>query len=501
MKSLSLPGQFWLQADEHNSTLPADAISALALLYVAIPNFCFLLGWLKLPYGIVCSLLLFTCLYQFASKQVNWQIRYSSAAIAVISLAAAAWCFFGGAGHFSAANPDWAVRDAVYADLIYTHWPLAYGDAEGAPLIMRSAIGYFLPPAALTHALGIGTADWMLFIWTALGTTLFLLLLPLPQKATARLGIILLLVVFFSGMDFLGTILRNGDLPIFPLRLEWWVPFSYSSLSGQLFWAPNHTLAIWIATALFYRHWANPQLPSVMAILLPMLCIWTPFAIMGVIPFLLLWAVGWIHTRRPLNITSLQWLNAIVLTALIVRLMTIGIDHIPALPSKENSPVHIHDSTKYLADYTLFVLMEFGLLALVLWKQRPPAPGLFLLSAGILLLLPLYQFGPSNDSLLRLSVPPLLVLMLAAETTVSQWLVSRQAPPLGKTLLIFLLIGAHTPFNEIWRAATFRQIKADYRVTFTETQNGGRPAHYIGKLTQPDLIKILRTPTQVQTRR
>ncbi len=492
--------RFWLKADEGNSAKSVDTLTILALTYIALPNFCFLLGWLKLPYGIAGGLLLLISLWQFASRQVVWRIEYSRLARMLISVVACAWCIFGGAGHFTYANPDWIVRDAVYADLIYTPWPLAYGEADGAPLLMRSAIGYFLPPAALTHLLGIQTADWILYLWTTLGTGIFLLLLPLPQSAGIKLGIALLVVIFFSGMDFLGIVLRYGDLPIFPLRLEWWVPFSYTSLSGQLFWAPNHTLPIWISCALFYRHWANPDWPRLTVLLLPMLCIWTPFAAIGLLPFMALAGARWLKERNPLKITIAQWITAIALTVFLVRLMTIGVDHIPALPSKLNSPKHVHDTVQFLSDYALFVLMEFGILALVLWRQSPPAPGLFLISVFALLVLPLYQFGPSNDSLLRLSVTPLLILLITSMSVIAKWLDSRHAPPLGLMLISLLLIGAHTPFNEIVRAASFRRNAPDYLVTFTESQNGGKPGHYIGKLSQPDLIEVLRTPIQVAPR-
>lgn len=492
--------QFWFKADESNSAHPVDTLTILALAYIALPNFCFLLGWLKLPYGIAAGLLLLISLWQFASHQVVWRTGHSKSALTLIVAVACAWCIFGGAGHFTYANPDWATRDAVYADLIYTPWPLAYGEVDGAPLIMRSAIGYFLPPAALTHFLGIQTADWILYLWTSLGTSIFLLLLPFPQRAGIKLGIALLLLIFFSGMDFLGTVLRNGDLPIFPLRLEWWVPFSYTSLSGQLFWAPNHTLPIWITTALFYRHWASADLPRITLLLLPMLCLWTPFAIIGILPFLALASARWLKLRTPLDISATHWITAVGLTLLLVRLMTIGIDQIPALPSKLNSPMHVHDTTQYAADYILFVLMEFGILALVLWRQGPQEPGLFLIAVVMLLLLPLYQFGPSNDSLLRLSVPPLLVLFTTSMTVMSKWLETRQAPPLGIALIGILMVGANTPLNEIVRAIVFRHNAPDYSVTFTESQHGGKPGHYIGKLNQPELIEVLRIPSQVEPR-
>lgn len=493
---------YWLEADEQRSTYPFDALTILTVAYLAIPNFCFLLGWLKPQYGAPLSLLLALALYQFTKKSIRWKHSHTIGVTLVVTTAAFVWCIFGGAGHFMYANPDWAVRDAVYGDLIYTPWPLAYGESEGYPLIMRSAIGYFLPPAALSSWLGIHLADWSLYSWTAIGTALFLHLLPMGRRVSTSLFVALLVVVFFSGMDFLGTILRNGDLPIFPLRLEWWVPFSYTSLTGQLFWAPNHTIPIWLITALFYRHWATPEFPRLAVLTLPLLCVWTPFAIIGILPFMLVAALRWRYCgNHKVSITRTQWLLAFLLTSLMVRFMTIGVEHIPALPSKNNSPMHVHDTTQYLADYTLFVLMEFGVLSLILWQQRPSCRGLFLLSVAILLLLPLYQFGPSNDSLLRLSVPPLLLLMLEAQRVAIDWVSQKRLPTYPFLLLGILVAGAHTPFNEILRATMFRRTTPDYSVTFLASQKGAKPPHYIGLLKQPDLTQILARPHPVNSYR
>jgi hypothetical protein len=55
------------------------------------------------------------------------------------------------------ANPDWYIRDAVLGDLVNFEWPLHYLSAEGEPLILRSAIGYFLPPALFGKIFGLGS--------------------------------------------------------------------------------------------------------------------------------------------------------------------------------------------------------------------------------------------------------------------------------------------------------------------------------------------------------
>jgi hypothetical protein len=66
-------------------------------------------------------------------------------------------------------------------------------------------------------------------------------------------------------------------------------------------------------------------------------------------------------------------------------------------------------------------------------------------------------------------------------------------------LIAVLLIGAPTSFNELWRAMTLRHVPADYSRTFIDSQKGGLPGHYVGRLGQPLLVDLLRTPGPVPT--
>jgi hypothetical protein len=235
--------------DTLHSNRSLDFLTAIAVSYVALPNLIFLFGWLEFPIATILGICTLIAIHQLFSRSI---FSWSSSAKAVLIIAiATAWCSFGGAGHFSYANVDWHVRDAVYGDLIYSHWPPAYTLEASPGLVLRSAFGYFLPPSLVSSYLGVTTADICLFIWTVIGAAIFLSLLPIDYSRPIRALALATIVIMFSGMDILGILLTTGEWPLFPLRLEWWTAFSYSSLSGQLFWAPNHCLPIWIGTALF----------------------------------------------------------------------------------------------------------------------------------------------------------------------------------------------------------------------------------------------------------
>ncbi len=204
-----------------------DGLTVVALSYLTLPNLIFLFGWFRWPAALVlCGALLHLLSRALATRPIAWRLDYSPAAALLILAAAAAWAAFGGGSHFMYANPDWQVRDAVLGDLVFAEWPVHYLSPGGVELVLRSAIGFFLPPAIFGRIFGIEHLEFAVYVWTSAGVLIFLFLLPLPRHAGWPLAWSLLIAVFFSGMDFVGQFIATESLPVFPMRLEWWVPLS-----------------------------------------------------------------------------------------------------------------------------------------------------------------------------------------------------------------------------------------------------------------------------------
>jgi hypothetical protein len=380
----------------------------------------------------------------------------------------------------------------------------------GVPVILRSAIGYFLPPAWIASGLGIDRAAAILLLWTALGVFLFLVLLPLPRKAGPMLVLASLCVIGFSGMDYPAIVLLHGHLPIFPLTLEWWAPWTYTSLTGQLLWAPNHALALWIGTALYFRYRNDPGLVPLGLLALPLLLLWTPFAIIGLLPFFCLSMVRnrLVMTNSIREIRLAQWLGLGLLAYLVVRYMTTAaMPEAPLPPAAHVNPLTLaqrpptlltafeHDS---VLRYAAFVLFEFLLLALVLWRGvAATMRAEMALAVALLMLLPVYRFGPSNDLLLRASTPSLVLLQIAVLDVVQ-----RGAPRcLGYTRLAMLAtiitVGMITPLHELARTLAWPRSPPNYAQNLLEQQGGRMPAHYFGRLEGSDLTLLFRSPQPV----
>lgn len=490
-------GEFFLSCDQGFSEHPFDALTVLVLAYVALPMLCFLFGWIVWPLALISSLAFLWAVRRFCLdfgiSVVGLRLRLVH--LVVLSIAIL-WCLFGGAGHYSYANPDWTVRDAVYGDLILSDWPPAYNISPDGSLVLRSAIGYFLLPALLSSRLGMASADILLFGWTVIGVGLFLALLPIHTGNWRKRATAFLVIVLFSGMDIVGILVTTGMLPIFPLRLEWWTAFSYSSMSGQLFWAPNHTLPLWLGSALLYRHWARPGFVRLALLFGPCTLIWSPFVVIALLPFLLFavlrqYREGW---QWP---PAREWLVSLVLGLIATAFLTLDAKGISTAAGTE----HMASRFDFWPAYLVFVVTEFATLALLVLVRARHSRGLLCLSTAILFVLPAFHFGPSNDQLLRCSVPPLVFILIGV-------LVLLRDHPGGPgpgsrppwLILIVLLLGAATPFCEAARAVLWPSSAPDYTKTLADTQDAGLPAHYVGHLQHDqNLAKLIRKPALVPT--
>lgn len=479
-----------------------DLISLATLGYLAAPTFVFALGWMESLPGLIIVTLLAAALLQLVRQLPHRSATHEYKTWIWLLVLASLWAAFSGAGHFFYANPDWRTRDTVYADLILATGPPGYDLHDSGAWVLRTAMGYFLPPAMLTRLAGIGFAPLLLFIWTALGAALFLLLLPLPGRFGGRLVALGFLVIVFSGMDFPAIILIHGHVPIFPLPLEWWRQWTYTSLTGQLLWAPNHALALWLGTALFYRHRNDPILPALGLVLTPLLLLWTPFALVGLLPWFL-WAMFRISHSTPSGLLRpkvMQWLFAVAMTAVLVFLFSRpGVEATLTLSDPLGSAQSPRTAAGILAqipDYIQFAAFEFGLLSMLLRPRRSETRQALALAASLLLLLPLIRLGPSNDWLLRVSTPSLLILLIL---TLDEF----EAPVRNVTdsmrrvgLIAVLALGAITPFFELSRTVLWPRTAPNYGQSLVE-QQGFMPPHYIGRLDLSTTGTLLRMPSPV----
>lgn len=480
--------------DATNPQASIDGLSLAALVYLTLPTLIFWGGWMRPATAAIlvgATLLgLITC---FRLAHCKWQSPCPRRLLAVVAVALA-WTCLGGAGHFFYANTyDWSIRDAVLRDLVVNAWPIKYGEVDGLPVLLRAPVAYYLPAAVLGKLFGLVNADLFLWGWTVAGVVLLLLLLPLPKRSFPRFLLGLAVVVMFSGMDAVGLWANGHPLPMWGSHLEWWIrQYQYSSHSTLLFWVPNHALPGWLAAALFLRHWKQPAFLAMAPLSLAVLPLWSPFALIGIAPFMALAAGYAVKTGAWRSLRAVDVLPAALILGVVVSYLTMDIGGIPSFDPHATAKGRPGEDARWLFSYIMFVSFEFGILAFVLLWVWPSAP--LWVATGVLLVLPMYSFGPGNDLVMRASVPALLVLCASCLTLIDRdaW---REHMGDAMALAIILPLGAITPLNEMVRALDNPRWEAilDHGVP-------GYPPHYVARLNRPLVAWLLKPPVDSDRR-
>jgi len=131
-----------------------------AVLYAAVPVAVFLLGWLKLYWGIPAAALLAAGLLGLrpgrkepSAAAAEKAVCVPVWALAVVLVFALAWCFLGGQGGYFYQNSDFANRNGVLHDLVNYPWPVYYQSDSGGfgnhgnPFALVYYICHWLLPA------------------------------------------------------------------------------------------------------------------------------------------------------------------------------------------------------------------------------------------------------------------------------------------------------------------------------------------------------------------
>lgn len=420
--------------------LVAILCGALGLDQVLLWRFLGLVTVWGLAPGIALVALLPLLLREPVASRDNCRPRVKVAL--VCALIAALVFLLGGEGRLVYANTDWQVRAAVLRDLTLDPWPFVY-DVRATPDLLRAPLGMYLAPALIGKGLGYHAAEWALFCQnTALLGMLLVLGCWLFDTARSR-RIAVGIFLGFSGMDIVGQVLSGQALL---LSSERWNVAVFTAHLTQAFAVPQHGLAGWIGALLFLL-WRDRKIALAGFLTpIPLLTLWSPFAVMGIVPFAALAATAALAQRE------------VRLRDILLPGLTLAI----AMPSllylaSGSGAVGGRGAAIGVSQYLVFELIEVGPylagLAFLGWRSRFGGATL-VVTASVLLLAPFIQVGTSNDFVMRASIPALAILALS----VADVLVQPSNPARGVwryTLVGALLLGLATPAFEIVRAFAY----------------------------------------------
>ena len=460
---------------------PLPLLHRLAIVYLMLPVFVWLVGWFEWWLGLPAAVLLGAGLRP--ALVGPWRITAPRPTTVALLLLAAGWTLLTAAGGvFDGDNPDWPDQRTFFLDLSRSPWPVFLTDdladflpgAADAPALLRYYLGWFLVPGLIGRLVGPAALNWAVPLWTGIGVALVLLLFVGDRRGRCALlaaGIF----VFFSGMDVLRVLLvedigwwdfwidRKGwpAIGVNPTHIEflglWDVSTQHSSHMSALMWVPRHFVGAGPYTLLLLHLCRRPRFLAVSGVVLAAAPFWSAFVAVGLLPLVAI--LMWDNGLRPF----LRWPNlclAAPLAGLIVLYLTAG-----SLDFPHGWLWELNDWSRLVRWAPVFYLSEFLLLALLLLALRPGLrrEPFFLVSMATLLLLPLYSFGEFNDLLMRGSMPALLVLCTyCADAVVGRGAAGggRNAP-VGRGrparlafagLVTVLAVGALNPLVELARA-------------------------------------------------
>ena len=453
-------------------------LAQVTLGYLALPMLCFLLGWVKLAFALPLMAMLVYLLLRWSGdiKTGDSDERFGTAAIAVCMLVALLWTAASGVGGFGHQNGDYSKHNAVFKALIVYDWPVLFGESESQSLVYT--FGYYLPAAVVGKLFGWAVGNYAIFAWTWAGVCLALLWFA--RLTGVRALWVAPLFALLSGMDLIGAYLYYPQIRLGE-HIEWSMGLrhvQFSSMTTLLYWAPQHALAGWLGAAL-YRYGM---------LFGACLFLWSSFAALGVALLMLLW----LAFRPRLVTAAFARLGTLLGQAggaalfLIVLLFVVSSD----FNIVQESFAHYLAARDLWPRYLFFFLpIEFGLVAacalplLVGWRR-----GFLLALCALLAVIPMYKIGHFHDMAMRASIPALFVFwccvvhglfagdsrrvdnddsgrwrglfaILRPGRFAILWRGRYTTAALKGAIVVMLLIGAATPYQELARSAQRYQIR------------------------------------------
>lgn len=433
-------------------------------LYLLLPFLLFVLFWIKPAYSIPVIAIIGYCAYRvgydMGAKDLATihlsprQLRQIYIGIGLLAV----WLFFSGIGNLAYQNSDFEVRNAILRDLVQQPWPIKYGSNVDAPgeatihdkYLLIYYFGYWLPAAGVGKLAGLQAANLFLIGWTLLGLSLIYALLCIYLKKATYF--IVLLLIFWSGLDSVGTLLTTliyGKGPEFGLlsHIEWWagpanVNAQFSSNTTLLYWVFNQTIPLWLCILLVLINRSAAYLFFVVTLSLFL----APIGTIGLVPLIAFQLIKK-TSEQGISVTVKDYFT---FTNLIGATAVFAITFSFFSANKVGSLWGL--VPMYTPGYGLFFLLEVGLLIGFLLVVQRTSRSLILFCAVLLLLIPFIKLGRLYDFSMRASIAYLFVLFVLTAKT----MLDRQVERKFKVgLLAYLLIGSITPGLELTRSVFF----------------------------------------------
>lgn len=429
------------------------------LSYATLPLLIFLLFWLRPLLALPLSGLLIYALWLSAFKGISDKKALCSnkKLLICLILIALVWCYLAGLGGMYYQSLDHHWRNAIFRDLINYDWPVRYASQDA---VLIYYIGFWLPAALIAKlSLWFGTnpdgafviGNIALLIYSVIGIVLLMLNLiyALNAKSLKKVAAVILLLVFFSGLDIIGAVFKTDMVGV---HLEWWADyFQFSSLTTDLFWVYNQTIIAWLMVMMFY----NQQQEKDFAFWALLCFFCSPLPAIGLVIYMIIIAVQ--NFFKAVDEDKIRAFcqdifsrQNIIATFIILPIILLYMTSNATIEGNNMQLIFNRAWPLQILYLPVFWLLEFGIYALLIAPNYADNR-LFKITIWSLLIIPLVIIGPIADVSMRCSIPAILILMImTANYLFNNWQDKTQRLRIV-FLVMALMIGAITPATEFYR--------------------------------------------------
>jgi hypothetical protein len=376
----------------------------VALAYLSLPLLIFFAGFIRPIVAGPAMASILGLLYRAHPRpplRTGLGFRY----LAVCAAIAAAYLWACGYAPPGGRSWDWIKHFAIFNELAQQPWPPVREDAQ---TFLRYCLGYYLLPGLLAKLFGGDFLEGFVFLQTWLGLTLVLTLL-LQKIRPKRPAIFVLFFLLFSGLDLVGFALFKQPWSLLAHK-EWWATqYAYEGHATLFLWVPQHALAGLLGVAVMLPQDDQGPCTQAFGLLAAAVLFWSPFAALGLLPFLL---IGVARAGPAVLFDPGNILGSLMIAVPLLAYLLAGSGAIP------HGFIRI-DDWRSTASLATFLMLEVGLYLIALrlygWHHLR-YPGVIV---SILLLLPLYRVGMYNDFTMRTCIPAIALVGIAASAAAS----------------------------------------------------------------------------------
>lgn len=399
-------------------TLKYRNVLISAIVYLLLPVIIFFWGFTRIYWAIILSALaLVSAFFVVRTIDDRKTINISKKYLVGLALFCLVWCYIAGIGEFTWTTADHNVRYAILNDVVNYKWPLIFDLANQSNPLVAQELGqgvvafayyliFWLVPGLIGKLFGLMAARIAMVIWSAIGLVLTVLVLNFIQKKPMVSALVLLFV--FGGFDIIMyaiTAYLDGASSFEGWNREFYIHGNFYQTMNTF----NQTIPCWLIMALFLNSKNNKSVGFWGA-----LCFcYSPWVTVGMVPLAL---CKLFLRKEDRNIKSILTIGNIIMP--VVALSVFGLFYTANSGATDVKgfiwEFFPNQPGLMLGCYVLYVLVEFGLWSMLIFKDQKRNP-MFWAAIAVLLVMPVYKITKANDFLMRGSLGPVFVIMACVQ--------------------------------------------------------------------------------------